>query len=197
MRHMIWIQIHPKACGIGVHSSSDFVRDDICQPVPIRYGICLLFLYWHRTICNTRTHVYFVFCPKRCGTHRVSNICPFCFNSLRPSDAIWRQWSWTTLAQVMACCLTAPSHYLNQCWLIIRGVLWHSSENSFTGIAQGIDSGYEFEKDILKNIFKSPRGQWVKHVGDWHRNLWRDQCVSSWCKSGYFSYRFKYARSVA
>ena len=79
--------------------------------------------------------------------------------SLRPSDAIWRQWSWTTLAQVMACCLTAPSHYLNQCWLIIRGVLWHTSESSFAGIAQGIDSGYEFEKDILKNIFKSPRGQ--------------------------------------
>ena len=82
-------------------------------------------------------------------------------NSLRPSDAIWRQWSWTTLAQVMACCLTAPSHYLNQCWLITRGVLWHTSESSFAGIAQGIDSGYEFEKDILKNIFKSPRGQWV------------------------------------
>ena len=84
-----------------------------------------------------------------------------CLNSLRPSDAIWRQWFWTTLAQVMACCLTAPSHYLNQCWLIIRGVLWHTSESSFAGIAQGIDSGYEFEKDILKNIFKSPRGQWV------------------------------------
>ena len=83
-------------------------------------------------------------------------------NPLRPSDAIWRQWFWTTLAQVMACCLTAPSHYLNQCWLIIRGVLWHTSESSFAGIAQGIDSGYEFEKDILKNIFKSPRGQWVK-----------------------------------
>ena len=81
---------------------------------------------------------------------------------MRPSDAIWRQWSWTTLAQVMACCLTAPSHYLNQCWLIIRGVLWHTSESSFAGIAQGIDSGYEFEKYILKNIFKSPRGQWVK-----------------------------------
>ena len=86
------------------------------------------------------------------------------FNSLRPSDAIWRQWSWTTLAQIMACCLTAPSHYLNQCWLIIRGVLWHTSESSFAGIAQGIDSGYEFEKDILKNIFKSPRGQWVNVV---------------------------------
>ena len=40
-------------------------------------------------------------------------------NSLRPSDVIWRRGSRSTLAQVMACCLTAPSHYLNQCWLII------------------------------------------------------------------------------
>ena len=49
-----------------------------------------------------------------------------CIKSLGPSDAIWR---WSTLVQVMACCLTAPSHYLNQCWLIISKVLWHSSED--------------------------------------------------------------------
>ena len=36
-------------------------------------------------------------------------------NSLWPSDAIWWQRSGSTMAQVMACCLTAPSHYLNQC----------------------------------------------------------------------------------
>ena len=53
------------------------------------------------------------------------------FNSLGPSDAIWRHKSGSTLAQVMACCLTAPSHYLNQCWLIISKVLWHSSEGNF------------------------------------------------------------------
>ena len=46
-------------------------------------------------------------------------------NSLRPSDAIWRHSCGSTLAQVMACCLTAPSHYLNQCWLIINEVQWH------------------------------------------------------------------------
>ena len=39
------------------------------------------------------------------------------FNSLRPSDAIWRPRSGSTLA---------PSHYLNQCWLIISEVQWHS-----------------------------------------------------------------------
>ena len=42
--------------------------------------------------------------------------------SLWPSDVIWRQGSSSTLAQVMACCLTAPSHYLNQCWLRISEV---------------------------------------------------------------------------
>ena len=49
--------------------------------------------------------------------------------SLGPSDAIWRWRSWSTLVQVMACCLTALSHYLNQCWLIISKVLWLSTED--------------------------------------------------------------------
>ena len=48
-------------------------------------------------------------------------------NLLWPGDAIWRHGSRSTLALVMARCLTAPSHYLNQCWLIIREVPWHSS----------------------------------------------------------------------
>ena len=51
------------------------------------------------------------------------------FNSLGPSDAIWRWRSWSTLVQEMVCCLTAPSDYLNQCWLIISMVLWHSAED--------------------------------------------------------------------
>ena len=34
-------------------------------------------------------------------------------NSLWPGDAIWRHGTRSTLAQVMSCCLTAPSHYLN------------------------------------------------------------------------------------
>ena len=51
------------------------------------------------------------------------------FNSLGPSDAIWHWRSWSTLVQVIACCLTAPSRHLNQCWLIISKVQWHSSED--------------------------------------------------------------------
>ena len=44
------------------------------------------------------------------------------FNSLWLSDTKWWQRSGSTLARVMACCLTAPSHYISQCWQIIRPV---------------------------------------------------------------------------
>ena len=53
------------------------------------------------------------------------------FDPLWPSDTIWRHKSRSTLAQGMACCLTAPNHYLNQCWVITK-VQWHSSQCNFT-----------------------------------------------------------------
>ena len=55
-----------------------------------------------------------------------------------------------TLAQIMACCLTAPSHYLNQCWLTISEVLGHSPEGNFTGNAEDIYPWYEFENCLFK-----------------------------------------------
>ena len=58
--------------------------------------------------------------------------CTFTVNSLRLIDAIWRHRSGSTLAQAMACCLTVPGHYLNQCWLMISDVLWHSPDSNFT-----------------------------------------------------------------
>ena len=47
------------------------------------------------------------------------------FNPLWPSVAIWRHISGWTLAQALAYCLTVPSDYLSQCWLIISKVQWH------------------------------------------------------------------------
>ena len=44
-------------------------------------------------------------------------------NSLWPNDVVWRHRSWSTLAQVIDCCLMAPIRYPNQNWLIIQGVL--------------------------------------------------------------------------
>ena len=79
-------------------------------------------------------------------------------NSLWHSDTIWCQGSGSTLAQVMACCQMAPSHYLNQCRLINTDVLWHASECNFTGSAQDFNLNHELENFPFEIIAISCRG---------------------------------------
>ena len=74
-------------------------------------------------------------------------------NSLWPSDAIWRRRSMSILAQVMACCLTAISHNMNQCWLTISKVQWHSSDGNFSRYTSAIDHWVLFENvNFLSNL---------------------------------------------
>ena len=82
-------------------------------------------------------------------------------NSLRLSDATWWYRSGSTLVQVMACCLTAPSHYLNQCGLIISEVVWHSPEGNFTENAEDIYPSNEFETYKFNITATYSRDQWV------------------------------------
>ena len=52
-------------------------------------------------------------------------------NSMRPiNDTIWWHGSGSTMAQVMAWCCQAPSHYLNQYWLFLWRPLWHSPDSN-------------------------------------------------------------------
>ena len=46
----------------------------------------------------------------------------YLFKSWWPSDVIWRDRSGKILAQVMACCLSAPNHYLSHWWMIISNI---------------------------------------------------------------------------
>ena len=48
----------------------------------------------------------------------------------------------------MAWCLTAPSHYMSQCWLLISAVLWHSLQSNFSL------PSYYLLKWILKSSFQ-------------------------------------------
>ena len=66
----------------------------------------------------------------------------------------------------MACCLVAPSHYLNQCGLFIDEVLWHSSQGKSTENAQDIHRWYELEK-CWKITSTLPMGH--RHLTHWGR----------------------------
>ena len=81
-----------------------------------------------------------------------------CINPSRPSDAIWRHRSGSTLDQVMARCLPAPSHYPYQYWLII---LRHSSEVNFAGNAHDLYPWYDWKLLIYdySRISQEPMSQ--------------------------------------
>ena len=68
----------------------------------------------------------------------------YLINLLGPCNTIWRQRSRSTLTQVMACCLMAPSHYLNQCWLMISEVLWHSPDSNLTEYTSVVEMSLKF-----------------------------------------------------
>ena len=74
-------------------------------------------------------------------------------NSLWPNDAIWRHGSASTLAQVMACCLMAPSHYLNQCWLIISKIQFMVSTDFQKKNSSTFQGLYKDIFAIFKDIF--------------------------------------------
>ena len=109
--------------------------------------------------------------PKCTKLTTLSVIAPALINSLQLNDTISDKWvqdrcnsiddaldlgpsctnpsiywhrSGSTWVQVMAWCLVAPSHYLNQCWLIINGVLWPSAETNFLRKC----SRYQFLKSV-------------------------------------------------
>ena len=63
-----------------------------------------------------------------------------------PSDGIWWHRGRSTLVQIMTNCLMAPSHYLNQCWLITKGVQLHSPEVNFIELCRS---------SILANNYRS------------------------------------------
>ena len=100
-------------------------------------------------------------------------------NSLWPSDTILGHISGSTLAQVMSWCHQAPRYYLNQCWLIIRGLLWHSPESHFRA-AQTPLLYKGFENYTLRITATSPRSnkltflvlRWECSQRTWYHGCW-------------------------
>ena len=105
------------------------------------------------------------------------------FNALWHSNAIWRNRTGSTLVWVMACCLTAPSHYRNQCWLPISEVDWYLYESNFSANSAAAIQFNEFENDTFKISATSFKGQWMS---------WLCCVVSGWQHMANQSYVYVY-----
>ena len=73
----------------------------------------------------------------------------------------------------MACCLMTPNHYMDQCWLIISEVLWHSASHKMLKIST---FGMSF---TITNT--SPSGQWVApFTSQFRKHNERDGVSNHW-----------------
>ena len=90
------------------------------------------------------------------------NIFVECFvNSSPPGVTYMYQWTGSTLLHVMAWFWSVPSHYLNQCWLLVNWTLrnklqWNSSQNTELFI-----HGNAFENVICEMAAILSRGRLV------------------------------------
>ena len=77
----------------------------------------------------------------------------------------WQHRSGSTWAKVMVCCLTAPSHYLTQCSLIIIGVacIWEQ----FHRKCPRIQSVTWFRKSHFKNDCNMSQGPMINQCWQW------------------------------
>ena len=155
---MLWIDnyIHIKAWHVITPPCYNFNRDSAKPPLKLRNG-CII-------TSHIKLWVWLLI-------HALISV-----KSLWPSDAVWRRhWTGSLLSQVMACCLVAPSHYLNQCWLIISGDQRHQFEGNFTR-DRSVVNHYIISKitylkfhsnlpgaNVLISVNKrGPKIQWVK-----------------------------------
>ena len=101
-------------------------------------------------------------------------------NSLWLSDTIWWHGSGSALVQVMACWLTAPSHYLSQCWHLITEVLWYLPERNFSASAQLVFCITSLKLNITTT---SPMGQWVNFGRHLHLKGFFWEWIQQQCES--------------
>ena len=142
-------------CILDIHHNSLMVH------INGNFNVCIGVLFMHNGLQRILLNFYQIIqCYTSCESHKYFVKIIKLTNSLWPSYAMWQHKSVSTMAQTMACCLKTPTHYLNQCWLLINEVLWPSFESNFSVNAH---------VTILYNEFEN----------GWERELWNAVCDSA------------------
>ena len=107
-------------------------------------------------------------------------------NSLWRSDAIWWYRSKSTLTHVMACCLTAPSHNLNQCWLMFDSCQSGCNEwQLYESMWLGKNAGTWYDGHILQPLntddMMMVNSLWPGDAIWWYRSRSTLTQVMAWC----------------
>ena len=75
-----------------------------------------------------------------------------------------RRRSWSTLAQVIACCLTTPSLNLNQYWRTISDIIWHPLQGEVSFNTQDNNPHVVFEICLFESQPLLPVASFTKEI---------------------------------
>ena len=87
-----------------------------------------------------------------------------CVNSSLPSAAYMLQWIRTALVPIMAVAYSAPSHYLNQCWVIVRWTLGTNFNEILIKIQNFSFTKMHLKMSSAKRWPLCPGGDELKHT---------------------------------
>ena len=107
----------------AMHGGTCVTHVPWCMPVSLTRGYL-----WSRWRGKRSRHSRRPWLMSRSNGNSGNTLARRVFYSLRPSDVAWRNKSEPILAQVMACCLTPPSHHVNLSWPTNN---WIFSQNQF------------------------------------------------------------------
>ena len=115
--HTLMLTIHTNISYIIISHSVQYLlkSDEKCLWRNVNISCYHFVLCCHMMQLLQHQKCWFIFVTKQLQAENL--------NGLWPSYVIWQHNTVSTLAQVRACCLTAPSHYPNQCWLLVNGDL--------------------------------------------------------------------------
>ena len=99
----------------------------------------------------------------------------YMLNSLWPGDATWRHISGSALVHVMACCLTTPSHYPHQYWLLVSGISWRPSMGSSIANTLSTIIYKEFE-NYTAPMANEGKLEIYDHISS-HIHIYPDMCI--------------------
>ena len=135
-----WALTHSRqvmSFGMGelCHHWFSWIKCLITSLVPRYYWFIISWIYRNKLQWNLYRNTK-LFCHENIFEIAICKIAtilfkPLCVNSLWPGDTIWWQRS-DICSGNHSGSLTAPSHYLNQCWLIMKDILWYSSKSYIT-----------------------------------------------------------------
>ena len=102
----------------------------------LMYNLWMIQLLWHRALMRrVQRENWIIHEESHCGLLMPYEIIDLGHHWFRLYHMMWCAKTWSTLVQVVAWCLMAPSLYLSQCWLML---IYKSTRNTTNEIAMNL-----------------------------------------------------------